>query len=171
MTKKGAHIMSSLLVATLLSVMAGCGTSECYENHSALPLAGFYSATGQAVTVRRLTVFGIGAPGDSVLYYDQTMSEAYVPFRIDRDTTTFVLAYMAYLEEGQRVDINSPSIPKDTIDFIYERKPWFVNPACGAMYFYDMKDVKFTRHLLDSISTEPVITNQNSVNIKIFFNE
>lgn len=167
--------LSRLTIYTMMGVIgaiaAGCGGNECYENHSALPLSGFYSAfTGSKIGINRLTIYGIGAPGDSMLYYDEMLNLAFLPFQLDTDTTTYVFAYMQFLEQGESVDVSNPKIPKDTISFIYDRKPWFVSPACGAMYFFDMKKVTYTNHFIDSVATEPTITNQNIENIKIFFN-
>lgn len=153
----------AILTLGLPMILGACSSSECYENHSALPLAGFHSYPyGENISLNGLTIYGIGAPGDSLLYSRETLSQAYLPFRLDSDTTTYVLAYTGAVAEGVEV-------PTDTITFVYERKPWFVSPACGAMYFYEIKDIHHTRVLIDSIAAEPEITNINSENIKIFF--
>ena len=60
----------SLTLSTIIAIAAlsSCGSSECFDNQSTLPLAGFYSMqTRTAITVDSLTVYGIGAPGDSIL--------------------------------------------------------------------------------------------------------
>ena len=143
-------------------IIAGCSGSECYDNHSALPLAGFYSYPyEQKISLNRVTIYGVGAPGDSMLYYQQNLSEAYLPFRLDSDTTTYVFEYPPAVEGAD--------VFTDSVTFIYNRKPWFVSPACGAMYFYEIKEVKHTHLLIDSIATDATITNANSQNIKIFF--
>lgn len=155
------------MVIVMPIVFGACSSSECYDNHSALPLAGFYSyPDGQAVSVNGLTIYGIGAPGDTLLYSRETLREAYLPFRLDSDTTSYVLRYLTTPpEEGMEAPVLT-----DTITFVYNRKPWFVSPACGGMYFYEIKDVMHSHLLIDSISTEEVITNLNTQNIKIFFN-
>ena len=158
------------IMATLLAVTA-CTGNECYENHSALPLAAFYNAaTLQPVTVQRLAVYGIGAPGDSVLYMPQALAEAYLPFRVWQDTTQYVFAYASGYTDSISTPL-PPQLPKDTITFVYKPKEWFVSPACGAMYFYEMKDVWHTDYLIDSIAYKDLITNENVANIKIFFKE
>lgn len=162
--------LSSLLIIAAFISLAGCSSNECYENHSALPLAQFYSTeTFGQVSVNRLEVYGIGAPGDSILYYDETLSEAYLPFRLGANSTTYVLAYLSFLQNGDNVDQDTSLVPHDTITFNYTPVPWFVSPACGAMYFFDMKSVDHTSFLIDSIYVEPRITNENTANIKIFF--
>ena len=152
-------------------VIAGCGGSECYENHSALPLAYFYSSyTRRQVSIQRLKIYGIGAPGDSVLYSAQTLSEASLPFRLWQDTTQYVFAYAGMLPDSI-ASAYPELIPADTLTFIYTPREWFVSPACGAMYFYDMDTVLHSSLLIDSVSFSKVITNENVSNIQIFFRE
>ena len=152
-------------------ISTGCSSNECYENHSALPLADFYSAsTMQKVSLTGLTVYGIGAPGDSMLYIRQNLSQAYLPFRIWEDSTSYVFAYYGLVSDALEDDENVV-VPTDTITFRYEPKEWFVSPACGAMYFYDMKSASHTSLLIDSIAFNNIITNENTSNIKIFFKE
>lgn len=158
-----------VIVAVLaIFLMASCSGTECYENHSALPLANFFSSqTRQKISIQRLEIYGIGAPGDSVLYTPATLSDAYLPFRLWEDTTSYVFAYHS-LSDGQ--DEDNSAVPSDTITFCYTPKEWFVSPACGAMYFYEMKEVRHTNLLIDSVSFNPLITNENIANIQIFFN-
>ena len=160
-----------ILIIGLMAMAASCTSNECYENHSALPLAYFYNMeTGQQVSLQSVRIYGIGAPGDSVLYPTQNLQEAYLPFRIWQDTTQYVFEYMGMLPdsipEGMVYEI-----PADTVSFIYEPKEWFVSPACGAMYFFDIRKVEHSSLLIDSVSYNELITNENSVNIKIFFKE
>lgn len=157
------------VVATFM--LTGCSGNECYENHSALPLASFYSAsTLQQVSVQGLEIYGIGAPGDSILYTPQNLSQAYLPFRLWQDSTSYVFSYVG-LVSADGEDMQDVTVPSDTVTFRYKAKEWFVSPACGAMYFYDMEDVSHTSHLIDSISCNEMITNENVTNIKIFFRD
>lgn len=160
---------SMLLLLPL--IMAGCSGNECYDNHSALPLAAFYSSVSmRPVSVQQLEIYGVGAPNDSVLYPHSNLQEAYLPFRLWQYSTSYVFAYYGMVSDalGEDEDVK---IPADTVTFLYSPKEWFVSPACGAMYFYDMKGVSHTSFLIDSISFNEVITNQNASNIKIFFKE
>lgn len=158
------------MMIAILAAAVGCSSSDCYDNHSAMPLAEFYSTeTFGKVSVNRLEIYGMGAPEDSILYYDQTLSQAYLPFRVWSDTTTYIFAYLAYLTNGEDVEEDESVAPHDTLTFIYRRQPWFVSPGCGAMYYFDMDTVKHTSVLIDSIYVDPVITNVNASNIKIFF--
>lgn len=153
-----------------LALAAGsCSGNECYENHSALPLASFYdSVTMGQVTLQRVEIYGIGAPGDSVLYTPQSLSQAYLPFRIWEDETSYVFEYYGSIPDS--IASAFPElVPRDTVTFSYTPKEWFVSPACGAMYFYDMRGVEHTSVLIDSIAYNEVITNENATNIQIFF--
>ena len=168
-------ILSGLLLPALW--LAGCSGNECYENHSALPLASFFNASNsQAVTLQRVEIYGIGAPGDSILYTAQSLREAYLPFRLWQDSTQYVFAYYGLVnapepEEGEEQPEVPTVVPADTVTFRYTPREWFVSPACGAMYFYNMKSVSHTSYLIDSIAFNEVITNENVANIKIFFRE
>lgn len=175
--------------------MGGCSGSECYENHSALPLAAFYSSeTMKQVGIPQLAIYGLDSPNDSILYRPQTLNQAYLPFRIWQDSTQYVFAYYSLLNNpDDSDDSDNPDnpgnpddsdnsdepqepqeplyVPSDTITFRYNRKEWFDSPACGAMYLYEMTGVSHTDLFIDSIQYDDVITNVNAVNIKIFFHE
>ncbi len=146
-----------LLVATLLC-LAGCSSDGCFDNGSAVPLAGFYSATtGSGVTIDSLTVQGVGAPGDSCLALKESVSQLYLPLRSTTSTTQFSLDY------------NAATVAPDTITFHYTPVPTFVSRDCGAMFFYDIASVDYTTHLIDSVAVlYPTITNQDRVSIKIY---
>lgn len=166
---RGARIAIYAAGAFLSAMSAGCSGNECYENHSALPLASFFnSATLQPVTLQRLEIYGIGAPGDSVLYTPQGLKEAYLPFRLWQDSTSYVFVYGSLVSEGEEEETEAPA---DTLTFFYTPREWFVSPACGAMYFYEIRKVAHTSFLIDSISYSPLITNENISNIKIFFRQ
>lgn len=164
------RVLYILVSAILAAYMGGCSNGECYDNHSALPLASFFNAaTLQPVAVQALEIYGVGAPGDSVLYTPQSISEAYLPFRIWEEETQYVFLYTSLVPEEDRDDVSI--IPRDTVTFRYTPKEWFVSPDCGAMYFYEMKSAEHTSVLIDSISFNTTITNENASNIKIFFRE
>lgn len=163
--------MKFLPLVGLAVMMGACAGSECYDNHSALPLAYFYnSATKKQVRIQGLEIYGVGAPNDSILYTPQSLQEAYLPFRLWDESTTYVLRYVSAIPDSiaqERPDL----VPRDTITFRYTPKEWFVSPACGAMYFFDMKGTDHTGVLIDSIACDETITNANVANIRIFFRE
>lgn len=148
-----------------IMLMSACGNDECFENKNSLPLAGFYSsaAVPQAISLDSISIFGIGAPGDSVLHDSvRNLKESYLPFRIDTGQTSYVIRYLqgilGYMEVA------------DTITFNYEIQPWFVSSACGVVYNYRMKDIVTTHHVIDSVTCPGgVINNVNKENIRIYF--
>lgn len=146
-------------------LLLGCATDECLQNQTSLPLAGFYTATAspQQITVDSLSIYGLGAPGDSVLVHEkERLSSTYLPFRIDGESTTYVIRYMQKALERYNL--------ADTITFNYEMQPWFVSTACGTIYRYDMRDIKHTTWLIDSVTCPPgVIDNTDMENLRIYF--
>jgi hypothetical protein len=155
------------MVFVILSAAAfvACTTSECYENKSSLPLAGFYSsaASPKAISVDSITIFGIGAPGDSILLDSgRNVSSVYLPFRMNADKSEYVIKY---LQKG----INNDRL-NDTITFEYDVVPWFVSDACGAIYRFEMKTINTTHHLIDSVTCPTMlIDNTNAENLRIYF--
>lgn len=147
-----------------LCCVAACNTEECTDNKNSLPYAGFYSAsTHSAIAVDSLMVWGIGAPGDSVLLdTDQFIQNIYLPFRLDSDNTAYVVHYRMRALDNDRYN--------DTIIFKYKSIPYFVSEACGAIYKYEINDINYTRHIIDSVACpNGVIDNKPGENIQIFF--
>lgn len=143
--------------------IAGC-SGDCLNNKNALPYAGFYSSeeTPATVSVDSLRVYGIGAPGDSVLYDGSNISSLYLPFRIDSDTTTYI--FEPTTEAAQRAGIT------DTVRFVYDRIPRLVSEECGVSYIFRMKEIYCSKQLIDSVTCpKGEITNENIENLHIYF--
>lgn len=157
-----------LLSACVLSWcgVIACSDEECYQNRNSLPLAGFYSSDSesQKISLSKITIFGIGAPGDSVLHNNAgSLSQTYLPFRIDQEESSYVFRYMSTSGEDTEP-------VADTVSFRYKIVPWFVSSACGAIYRYEMETIVTTHNLIDSVTCPAgEITNQAVENIKIYF--
>lgn len=168
---KGKHIRSLAVRLAVpaffigMVVAGACSNDECFDNKNSLPLAGFYSSdtVPSSIQLSAVTIYGIGAPGDSILHDSVSgLSETYLPFRIDEGTTSYVIKYM---EENLAL-FNLA----DTITFDYEIVPWFVSSACGAIYKYKMRTITTTHHIIDSVSCpEGEIDNRNIQNLRIYF--
>lgn len=155
-------IVIALAVAATLA--CGCNSSGCTDNGSAIPLAGFYSsATGKAITLDSLAIFGLGAPHDSALCRPGTVvSEIYLPMPPQANSVAWKIEYKDSL-------LDNPAF-YDTISFRYESIPYFASEECGAMYCYRLRAVSHTSHLIDSVTlTDSLITNADRQTIQIFF--
>lgn len=161
-----SHLGAPLFVFTLIiTTIIGCNTSECYDNKNSLPLAGFYSSSEkpQKISIDSISILGIGAPGDSILQDSvRSLSQSYLPFRIDEGKTTYVIRYLAGIAGALQL--------ADTITFNYEIKPWFVSSACGVIYDYKMMSIETTHLYIDSVTCPTgEITNANTENLRIYF--
>lgn len=155
-----------LVLLPLSLALGGCNNSTCADNHSALPLMGFYnSATGSSLQLDSIDFGGVNAPLDSLLVHSgQRVSQIYLPFRNEQSSCTFFIHY-DYKLQG----LDHPAL-NDTITFHYSSNPFFASNECGAMYEYHISQVSFTRHLIDNlIITDSVITNIERERIQVFF--
>ncbi len=153
------HSVAVILLATALLWGVACSSDECLDNGSAIPLAAFFQkSTGSPVSVSNLSVYGLGATGDSCMADKESVSQVYMPLRATATVTQWVLDY------------NSDSLFNDTVTINYEPLPAFVSAECGAMYYFRIDGYRSTSHQVDSISIpDELIDNQNRVTIKIFF--
>lgn len=153
-----------LILALLLSVMmlTACSDSSCDGNGSSLPLAAFY-VDGKQQSVSGLTIKGIGAPGDSVLYKGSTLSEAYLPLRASTTSTSYALS--------RPIIIGQDTLQaNDTISFDYEPIVFFHSEECGAMFNFDIKRVTFTENGIDSVvMLTTLVTNSRTPVMRIHF--
>jgi hypothetical protein len=165
MTRAAAFTLAMLgTVAALLGV-TGCSSSSCTDNQNSLPLAGFYvmdvatdgTIAPAAVSISGISINGIDAPNDSLLYGESdSESQVYLPFRFDRNST----AYRFYVYDSDVAD---------TITFHYDTYPFFASEECGAMYRYQITAVEHTSAFIDSVAvTDSLITNVDLERIQIF---
>lgn len=156
----------TLFVASLSAGMVSCSNDMCYDNHNALPLASLYSSSAptKEISVDSISVWGIGAPNDSLLLDTaRNVQQIYLPFRIDDTSTSFVLRYDA-------VRRLSPTAPNDTLSFTYQPVPVFESQACGVFYRFDNVRIDYTTHFIDSVvCPEGYIDNRPAANLQIFF--
>lgn len=157
--------LAAPVVMSAIIGIAACSNDECYENKNSLPLAGFYSSDSvpAAISLDSISILGLGAPGDSVLHDSvRGISQSYLPFRIDQESTTFIIRYLQGVLGRYRV--------ADTITFNYEIVPWFVSASCGAVYDYKIRSIETTHNIIDSvICPGGVIDNKNAENLRIYF--
>lgn len=162
------NMMRKILVSILatISAIAGissCSNSECFDNQSTLPLAGFYSMqTKSSITVDSLTVYGIGTPGDSLLLDNGNGNSLYMPLPLSGNSTRYVFHYNQ--KALDYVELN------DTLTIDYNCYPQFVSNECGVIYMYKVNSFSYTKHLIDSIAIPTMEFNNKDVEtIQIFF--
>ena len=147
---KGRAIAAVILPALIAGAVCGCSSDECLDNKNSLPLAGFYSS-------------GVGVPGDSILHEGKrTLSQTYLPFRIDQPVTRYVFRYL-------KKDFAALGLA-DTITFRYDIEPYFVSSACGAVYNYKITSIETTHVAIDSVvCPSGIITNAPVENLRVYF--
>jgi hypothetical protein len=157
-------ILSFILAAlTVCVAITSCNTNGCLDNQNSVPLAGFYSSEGNAISISALDIYGVGAPNDSLLLSsNQSASQVYLQFRPAYYNVSFCIHYT---DE----DINYDEF-NDTIKFTYTSIPYFASEECGAMYYYKVSNIQHTSHLVDSVVMDnPLVTNTEIENIRIYF--
>lgn len=161
------RLLPYTLGAAILGGVIACNNDECYDNHNSLPLAGFYTATEnpQAISIDSVSIYAIGAPGDSVLHDSvRSLSQTYLPFRIDGNASQvdYVIRYL----QGAlgRFGI------ADTISLKYDIEPKFISSACGVVYIFRLTDIVTTHYCIDSVTCpRGYIDNVAVENIHIYF--
>ncbi|MCD8310387.1 MAG: DUF6452 family protein [Prevotellaceae bacterium] len=137
-----------LLFATLLSPIVGglfsCSEEEdCSLSARASMVCGIYkmpsegSYTLHTDTIDSLTVTALGT--DSVILNNQkNVTSITLPLRYTADSTVFVLNY------GGRL--------RDTLVVRQTNTPYFLSMDCGYQMKQAVNSVRYSRHLLDSLS-------------------
>ena len=104
---------------------------------------------------------GIGVPGDSLLADGLGLDECYLPLRAGTTTTSYAL---------WRPRANGSAVVRDTVTFTYEPVAFFHSIECGAMYNFDIQDINYTTHGIDSVVLlTPLVTNSRTPALRIHF--
>lgn len=145
-----------LVMAASIVAVTSCNNDNCIGNSTGIPLAGFYNGD-KAVSITNLTVYGIGAPNDSVIIDKTSASSVYLPLRLSTSNCKYVFNY------------NTEGVPNDTLSLGYDAIPYFESHECGAMYNFKITSMSHTSHAIDSVRIpDPMITNADVVSIKIY---
>lgn len=155
------------LLIVIAATSSGCSDSECYQNRTALPLAGFYEWPDgtDRIHISGLQVKGIGVPGDSLLWDGAPCDHLYLPFRIDSDTTAYTFTYAVTDSIGMPT-----RILESTVTFIYTKTPHLVSEACGVSYRFDIQDIVCRGNLIEKAEApRGFIDNADKENLRIYF--
>ena len=154
-----SRFLTIVLIAMALCV-SSCSNDSCSDNGSSLPLATFYVGDNQQ-TISRLSIMGIGVPGDSLLADGASINEAYLPLRASTSTTSYAL---------WRTLADSTLTVRDTVTFSYQPIEFFHSIECGAMYNFEIQRVSHTSHGIDSVVLlTPLVTNARTPALRIHF--
>ena len=155
--------MTRILPIALIALAvccASCSDDSCTDNGSGVPLAAFYVGDSQQA-ISRLSIMGIGAPGDSLLASHATVNEAYLPLRVSATSTSYAL---------WRTSTDSTVIVRDTLTLTYQPVEYFHSIECGAMYNFEVQDISHTTHGIDSVvMLTPLVTNSRTPALRIHF--
>ena len=161
-----ATALAAIAFVAAMTAGVSCSSSGCSDNRSSIPLAGFYSyGSHKAITLDSLEIFGIGAPGDSMLLTSgKSATQVYLPLRANRDDVTFEIKYTEKVLAQYGVF--------DRISIGYTTIPYFASEECGAMYRYRITSIDHTRNILDSVAVtapDSVITNVDIESMQLYF--
>lgn len=164
--RKSIAYISLSVISGLLAALSGvsCNTQGCTDNRSSIPLAQFYSySTLESISLDSLEITGVGAPDSAILLGPGSrVSEIHLPMRASENSTSWCFAYRWKALDDERNN--------DTLTFVYDAIPYFASDECGAMYRYRITEVRYTRHLIDSVGViDSLITNVNDDDINIYF--
>ena len=151
-----------LPIALIMLVLcaASCSDDSCSDNGSSLPLASFYVGNNQQ-NISRLSIMGIGVPGDSLLADGASINEAYLPLRASTTTTSYAL---------WRTSADSTVTVRDTVTLTYQPIEYFHSIECGTMYNFEIQRISHTAHGIDSIVLlTPLVTNTRTPALRIHF--
>ena len=156
------HIITCLLLTMALAT--ACSDDSCQDNGSSLPLATCYVG-GSQTSVSGLTIMGVGVPGDSLLADSASLSEVYLPLRVNATTTSYAITRWAYRDTAL-------ACFHDTITFDYQPIEFFHSVECGAMFNFDIKRVDYTTHAIDSVvMLTSLVTNTRTPSLRIHFTD
>lgn len=162
-----------MAVSALLLSLQSCTTSMCTDNRTSIPEAGFYNAdTGEAVNVVGVSIGGIGAPNDSLLYDNQTVQLVYLPLLPDAEVTSFRFHFSSDdTTDPETGEVTPDHTHDDIVTFYYSSTPYFDGEECGAILHYLIDRVDFTQggHIADIVVTDPNVTNEHKEYLRIYF--
>lgn len=155
-------LLAAAILWPTLSLVSGCSDEDdCSMTARPMTLCNVchyvdstYSTRTDTLDSLHVTAFGT----DSVILNRGVQIKSLsLPLRYTEDSTKLVFDYI------------NPRL-KDTVTIYHTNTPYFVSMDCGYQMKQAIEEVKYTRHLLDSISitnTEPGIYGLE--NIKLFY--
>ncbi|KAA6324737.1 hypothetical protein EZS27_025968 [termite gut metagenome] len=163
------RLFNPLFLITITCLLAGTGILSC-AGEPDCSIAGrsllrcyiyTYDSENQTINKAALTQLTVTAlETDSVIINAQAnVQDISLPLRYTKEITVFVLHY------------NNSGEATDTITVNHHNTSYFLSLECGYEMRQNVTNVKYTKHLLDSISVRSNNTNVNGQeNFQLFYN-
>ncbi|MGL4993786.1 MAG: DUF6452 family protein [Bacteroidales bacterium] len=152
---KPYKILLALLSLILLPSIVGCGNEGCQETISVNARCSFYKkSNNKSFSFDSITVYGVGAPDDSLLY-NRSTSQSYVKLPLKKFTEESSYVFHFQGAESEIID------KKDTVTFYYKNQSYFISEDCGTVVHHLVDSVIYTRHYIDSL----IIAKQSIINL------
>lgn len=159
----------NILLPIIGGVFSSCGNNGCEQTRESFCLAEMTSLSGAKID--RLYVYGIGQ-GKGEIDSDgnitdgvmlNTTNPTSIEIILNPDSTiTDIRLEMNITLDGDHFQYD------DTIHFVYEPNPYFLDMECGCSMYFTLEDVTFTNHFLRNINIKnKEITNEENLNIVI----
>ncbi|MCD8317603.1 MAG: DUF6452 family protein [Paraprevotella sp.] len=160
------RLKGTTFILTILSTLAAivaCESTDCPINNVVYSTYGFYARTTEGESaIKVLDTLTITASGtDSILINRlQNGSKVELPVSYSAPTDTLIFHFTDTLLRTQR----------DTLWLDKENSPHYESPDCPTSMFHYVTAIRWTSHLIDSVSIENPNINYNvSENFKIYF--
>ncbi len=157
---------STILLFISVATLFSCTNQEVCEDAASIPVrVGFYESDPESeeplsYAIDSVTVSGIN--NDSLIY-DNSLNVGRIEMPLDpaRDSCGFVIVFPP---------VENLDLPlRDTLWFFYERKPNLISTECGFVNFYEIEEVAYTTHRIDTMEIENTsVTNGLDEHIKAF---
>ena len=147
-------------------VLFSCTNQDVCEDAASIPVrVGFYQTDPESEEPLSYAIDSVSVSGinNDSLIYDNALNVGRVEMPLDpsRDSCGFVIVFPP---------VENLDLPlRDTLWFFYERKPNLISTECGFVNFYEIDELKYTTHRIDTMEIENTsVTNGLDEHIKAF---
>lgn len=163
----------------ICSWLCGCNESDCSlvtnsmarfaisdQHGNALKFTN--NITISAITQADVTRYDTLPDGSikDVIVYDSLLTDTLINQEAIEGSFSIPLSYNDYTAYVLHYEQNL----RDTIRVNHINRPYFTDLECSALMFYEVKEISYTRHMLDSvIVTNAEINNYEKENFKIYY--
>lgn len=160
--------ISCLVFSIITSLFVVSCSNGCEQTRETFCLADLSSISG--AKINQLYAYGIGQGGsvdtagvkiDNVMLFETNPKS--LEFILNPDTTvTDIRLQLNITLDGDSFQHN------DTLHFVYDAHPFFLDMECGCSVYFDLKEVTCTSNFIRNVSIKrKEITNEENINIII----